>query len=191
VFREKETKKEVDRSYKGRKILNFKANKNDVTRRWDKKVAPYPSVNIIPYSPIEYPYKSVRITKKDPIIDNEILRPVLNFTSNARPAKLKWRELEIEKTPIIKPFKSNRKKKYSSRVPIHLGYSRKFVEPTDFSYNKIIRKKLSNLPGSSMTWLPAPGLNGLPQTIFHMKYPLKIRRLNKFDGYGNTVDNFL
>ena len=95
--------------------------------------------------------------------------------------------MEIERTPIIKPFKSKRKKKYSSKFPIHLGYSRKFVEPAEFSYNKLIRKRLSNLPGSSMTWLPAPSLNGLPQTIFHMKYPLKIRRLNTLDG----DDNFL
>ena len=88
MFREKETNQEVDRSYKGRKILNFKANKNDVTRKWDKKIAPYPSVNIIPYGPIKYPYKSPGITKKDPISDNEILRPVVNFTSNARPVEV-------------------------------------------------------------------------------------------------------
>jgi hypothetical protein len=167
--------------------LNFKENKNDLIREWDKKIAPYPSVNIIPYGPSKYPYKSVVITKKDKISDNAILKPVLKFTSNARPAILKWRKLEIESKPIIKPFKSKRKKKYSRKVPIHLAYSQKFVEPADFSYNKISRKRLSNLPGSSMTWLPAPSSNGLPQRIFHIKYPVKIRRLNMFDG----VDNFL
>ena len=87
MFREKETKEEVDRSYKGRKILNLKAKQNDVRRKWDKKVAPYPSVNIIPDGPIKYPYKSMGITEKDSMSDNE--------TSNAKPAILKWRELEI------------------------------------------------------------------------------------------------
>ena len=192
MFEGKEKMKESDRNYKGRKILNFSPNKNYLNDNFipvtTKKIKSRPGVNIIPYSPSNYPSMSAGITKKDKISDNEILRPEVNFTSNARPAMLKWRELEIEKTQIIKPsdkqkYKSRLKKKYSSRVPIHAGYSRKFVESPEPASMKLFQKRYPRYPsGSSMTWLPAPSyVNGLPQTIFHMKYPLKIRRLNSVD----------
>ena len=178
------------RSKGGRKIVGSAAKKIDFSgkSKLKKKMKSRPGVNIIPYGPSNYPSMSAGITKKDKISDNEILRPEVNFTSNARPAMLKWRELEIEKTQIIKPsdkqkYKSRLKKKYSSRVPIHAGYSRKFIEYPKPPIMKIFQKRYPQYPsGWSITRLPAPSyVNGLPQTIFHLKYPLKIRRLNSVD----------
>ena len=96
--------------------------------KWSKKGKPYQSVNIIPYSPTKYPLKMSNALTNE----NKILRPELDFVSNARPAMLKWREMEIEETPILKAQKAHKYKAYKakqSQVPIHLGYSRQFVDP--------------------------------------------------------------
>jgi len=225
VFKETNVKKEEDRSYKGRKILNFatkstygvgngdkkmsshtnvniipfslktKNYKREVIDKWDKKRKPYQNVNIIPYSPSKYPLK--RKTLNDKLSsENDILRPELNFVSNARPAMLKWREMEIEETPILKAqkahkykaYKAKQRKKYSSQVPIHLGYSRQFVDPSEYSQSKAMRGRLSTLPGSSMTWLPSARWNGQPSSILTFKYPLRSRQLyNNVDEFDNYL----
>ena len=198
VFRLKGRRKESDRNYRGRKISNFvtnKLDKKDMLSAWDKKSKPWP-VNIIPHGPSTYPYGPM-ITKKDSISDNEILRPEIKFTSNARPSLLKWRELEIEATKIKPPsvkqkYKERLEKKYSSIVPTHLGYARNFVEYREPLRLKRFQKSSPRYPGSSLTWLPSLSYgNGLPQTIFHLKYPLKTRKLNSANDFITPVDNFL
>jgi len=108
--------------------------------------------------------------------EDKVLRPRVTFMSNARPSILKWRELKVKKTPIIKAkplkldYNSRLKKKYGSGVPVHLGYSRNFVEDSPVRYRG---------PGSATTWLPSPAyVNGLPQTLLHWQYPVKVARLN-------------
>merc|ERR1711997_406495 len=114
----------------------------------------------------------------DEIKDKEIYRPKLNFTSNAKPELLKYRDVQIDKKTILKkPTKELRRlnKKYSGKVPFHFGYSRKFQ---DFPVGKSFSKPRS---GSSprLTWLSRPKLsNGLPTSILHMKYPVQITRLS-------------
>jgi len=111
-----------------------------------------------------------------------IFRPKVNFVSNARPARLQWRELEVKKTPIIKAkplkldYNTRLKKKYgNSPVPVHLGYSRNFVEDSP-------RRRYRGA-GSTTTWLSHPArVNGLPQTVLHWQYPLKVASLS-----ANTV----
>ena len=139
-------------------------------------------MNIIPYSPTKYHLK----TSNDLNSDNEILRPELTFVSNAHPAMLKWREMEIEETPILKAqkahkykaYKAKQRKKYSSQVPIHLGYSRQFVDPSEYSQSKAMRGRLSTLPGSSLTWLPSASWNGQPSSFLTRRFPLRSRQLN-------------
>ena len=139
----------------------------------EKKGKPYQNVNIFPYSPLKV---SNSLTS-----ENEILRPKLNFLSNARPAMLKWREMEIEETPILKAQKAPKYKAYKakqSQVPIHLGYSRQFVDPSEYSQSKAMRGRLSSLPGSSLTWLPSASWNGQPSSILTRRFPLRSRQLN-------------
>ena len=126
----------------------------------------------------------------------ERIRPEVNFISNARPAMLKWRDLEIEKTPIIKSpeikkYRSRTNKKYHNNVPLHYGYSRKLVKARESPLPNIFRKKSLRNRGSSTSWLPAPSfVNGLPKTIYHFKYPLKTRKLNTVnDHHYNAMDN--
>ena len=169
-------------------------NKREVIGKWDQKRKLYHSVNSISYSPNKNPLKR-KICENYIKGENEILRPELNFVSNARPAMLKWREMEIEETPILKAqkahkykaYKAKQRKKYSSQVPIHLGYSRQFVDPSEYSQSKAMRGRLSTLPGSSMTWLPSASWNGQPSSILTFKYPLRSRKLynniNEFDNY--------
>merc|ERR1711936_1282293 len=146
--------------------------------------------NIIPYNPSKYPSNNLGINMKDKLTPNEIFRPDLSFISNARPAMLKWRELEVKKTQIIKPpdkkkYKSRWNKKYSSKVPVHLGYSRKFVEYPEPPPLETFQKLFPKYPGSTVTWLPATRfVNGLPKMIYHMKYPVKTRKFNYIDNYG-------
>jgi hypothetical protein len=153
-------------------------------------------VNIIPYGPSKNPGKSVGITKKNRISDNDIIRPEVNFISNARPAMLKRRDLEIEKTPIIKlheikKYKSRKNKKYPNNVPLHYGYSRKLVKARESPLPNIFHKKSLRNRGSSTSWLTAPSfVNGLPNTIYHFKYPLKTRKLNSVnDHHYDARDN--
>merc|ERR1719192_16722 len=52
--------------------------------------------------------------------EDSVLRPQVTFMSNARPSLLKWRELKVKKTPIIKAkplkldYNTRLKKKYGS-----------------------------------------------------------------------------
>ena len=50
VLKEKNVKKEEDRSYKGRKILNFATKSSDGVGKGDKKMSSHTNVNIIPFS---------------------------------------------------------------------------------------------------------------------------------------------
>ena len=114
-FSQKSRFSENFRSKGGRKILSspIAINGFEEISKQKKNYNSQSKVNIIPYGPGKYPGKSVGITKKDRISDNEIIRPELNFISNARPAMLKWRDLDIAKTPIVKPSEI---KKYRSRT---------------------------------------------------------------------------
>ena len=168
VLEGKDRRNESGRSFKGRKISNFVKNivVKDELSAWDKVRKLWP-VNIIPNG-----------------AGYEILRPEVKFSSNARPALLKWRQLEYEATQILptsgkQTYKDRMKKKYSSTVPIHAGHARRLVddqEPSTF------KRSHPPYPGSSLTWLPAQSYgNGLPQTILHLRYPLKMRQLNSVE----------
>ena len=170
--------RERDKSYKGRKISNFHDK--------DASISP-DNVNFIKFSN----KKTNEIQKirpkifMDEIKDNEIYRPKLNFTSNAKPELLKYRDVQIDKKTILKkPTKELRRlnKKYSGKVPFHFGYSRKFQDfPVGKSFQKTSYQKTSfpSASSSSLTWLSKPRLgNGLPTSILHMKYPVKITKLS-------------
>jgi len=176
----------------GRKISSYK--KAD-PYTWKPIEPPQPSINYIQTSDVEEkPWKRKKYVtttskssrqklrkedwmKKAAAKEDKVLRPRVTFMSNARPSILKWRELKVKKTPIIKAkplkldYNSRLKKKYgSSGVPVHLGYSRNFVEDSPVRYRG---------PGSATTWLPSPAyVNGLPQTLLHWQYPVKVARLN-------------
>ena len=107
---------------------------------------------------------------------------------------LKWRELEIERTPMIKPYrqrnyKSRRNKKYNSKGPVHLANARKFVEARASPLPNIFRQKSLNNLDSTTSWLPAPSfVNGLPKTIYHFKYPLKTRKIIHVNSHDSSDD---
>ena len=130
-------------------------------------------------------FKDRRNNNKDMEGENKILRPNLSFLSNARPSMLKWRELEIEKTPIInlsknRKYKSVRYKKYSDsdKVPGHLEYARNIVEAKNSPITNLNFLRFTKNVSSPTSWLPAPSfVNGLPNTIYHFKYPLRTRNL--------------
>jgi len=184
----KDKLKERDKSYKGRKISNFDTGKsNNIYRS---------KINYVKLGD----EKKTTLQKVNPkvfmdeIKDNEIYRPKLNFTSNAKPELLKYRDIEVDKTSIIKkPSKELRRlnKKYSGKVPFHFGYSRKFQDyPVGRRSNSFRKTK----PGtSSMTWLNSPKLgNGLPSSILHMKYPVKITKLSSGKNMRSRYfDNFI
>ena len=169
--RSKEKYRERDKSYKGRKISNF--NDKDSNSLGSSKM------NFIKFggkSKSEYNQPINPKIFMDEIKDNEIFRPKLNFTSNAKPELLKYRDVKVDKKKILKkPTKELRRlnKKYSGKVPFHFGYSRKFQ---DFPEGK----SFSNSGASPrMTWLSRPKLsNGLPTSILHVKYPVQITRLS-------------
>ena len=173
ILNEKVRNTEMDRSYKGRRMLNFIGERNDEIFRKDKAVSSNPSKNIIPYGPSKsthkYPHYKDKLGAK-----NEILRPDLEFISNARPAKLKWREMRIKKTPILKPYKAYTasqaykayRAKYRSAVPVHKGYSRAYLEPAEYSYQE-------PLVGSSLTRIPSASWNGQPSAILTVQYPVR------------------
>ena len=200
LFRENKGRKENGRSFRGMKISNFVTNGVDVKDKWsvwDKDSKLWP-VNIIPRDSVSFFSRPLGITKKDKIKYNEILRPEVKFTSNARPVVLKWRQLEYEATQILPPSgkqKSKKQlrlnKKFSSKVPVHLGHARRLGEHQEPPTFKISHPQYT---GSSITWLPASSYgNGLPKTIIHLKYPLKSRKLNRFvdDDNINPVNNYL
>ena len=104
---------------------------------------------------------------------NNILRPNVYFMSNAKPAALGWREKEIVKTKIsrFKPMRIRSR----SRVPVHLGYSRKFIDYPE--PQTLFSRKSQMVPSSSLIWLMSEGLNGLPQSIIHWKFPFKYKNV--------------
>lgn len=140
---------------------------------WKPKTS-HPTLNYIQTSGVEdKPWQ--QMTQSGPGREpGQIYRPQLSFMSNAKPSLLSWRELEVKETPIIraKPFSldygSRLKKKYESQVPVHLGYSRNFVDETP--------SPAYRGAGSTTTWLRYP-VNGLPRTLKHWQYPLKVARL--------------
>ena len=170
--RSKEKYRERDKSYKGRKISNF--NDKDSSNSLGSS-----KVNFIKFggkSKSEYNQPIKPKIFMDEIKDNEIFRPKLNFTSNAKPELLKYRDVKVDKKKILKkPSKELRRlnKKYSGKVPFHFGYSRKFQ---DFPEGKSFSNRGST---PRMTWLSRPKLsNGLPTSILHVKYPVQITRLS-------------
>ena len=181
---------EYTRNYKGRKIevkrINDKLpNVNYISVNDDdvKKRKPYDEAGIDKNTD-KY---SENMIDSDIIMvdDSEIVRPGISFLSNARPAVMAWREVEMEETPIIKPSKqqkqSNRlKKKYSGRVPVHLGYSRNLVDYTMPSL-PIFQKRKYRFPESTLVWLQPTSFNGLPQKLLHMRPLLKMRKLNEME----------
>lgn len=184
--RSKDKYRERDKSYKGRKISNF--NDKDSNSLGSGKV------NFIKFggkSKSEYNRQPIKPKIfMDEIKDNEIFRPKLNFTSNAKPELLKYRDVKIDKKKILKkPSKELRRlnKKYSGKVPFHFGYSRKFQ---DFPEGKSFSGR-----GSSprLTWLSRPKLsNGLPTSILHMKYPVQITRLSSGKNiHSEYFNNFI
>ena len=192
VLDEKVPKTELDRSIKGRRMLIFPERGNDEMLRQDKKISSFPNINIIPYGfdkkANEYSTNKNKISdkkvlkrpeKKTTKPDHKIFRPDLQFLSNARPAKLKWREMRIEKTPIIRPYKAYEaskaykayKAKYASAVPVHHGYSRAYLDPVSDKAPPGV------LGDSSVTLLPSGRWNGQPQTILTFHYPVRERVL--------------
>merc|ERR1712183_243004 len=164
IFMQKNDKlRERNKSSKGRKISNFIEDKGD---------KPTPNVNFIQLGPSKTKaYKKKYQTyyqkqkKMDEIKKEQIFRPKINFTSNAKPEMLKYRDVQMNKMTILKkPTKelSRLNRKYAGKVPFHFGYSRKFQDfPGENS-------RVGRLPGagSRIKWLTLPS-NGLPTSLTH------------------------
>ena len=182
------------RSKGGRKIMS--SSSFDKISELMKKVKSKPKVNIIPYGETEHQSMTeVKANKhSDMTTENEIFRPKLKFVSNARPAVLKWRELEMEKTPIIKPhrqnnYKSRRNKKYHNKEPVHFAKSRTLVRARDSPLPNIFQQRSMSHPDSSISRLASPSfVNGLQKTIYHFKYPLKTREIIYANGFSEHED---
>merc|ERR1711953_175427 len=163
--------RERNKSSKGRKISNFIDDKGD---------KPTSNVNFIQLGNSKtnaYKKKYQTYYQKQKLLDeikkDEIFRPKINFTSNAKPEMLKYRDVQVNKMAILKkPTKelSRLNRKYAGKVPFHFGYSRKFQ---DFPGEKSRGRR----PGSRIRWLTLPS-NGLPTSLTHFKYPLRISRLS-------------
>merc|ERR1712113_821995 len=176
IFMQKsENLRERNKSSKGRKISNFIDDKGD---------KPTSNVNFIQLGNSKtkaYKKKYQTYYQKQKLMDEikkeEIFRPKINFTSNAKPEMLKYRDVQMNKMAILKkPTKelSRLNRKYAGKVPFHFGYSRKFQDfPGEKSYQKSVRR----MPGSSIKWLTVPS-NGLPTSLTHFKYPVRISRLS-------------
>merc|ERR1711953_861303 len=172
IFLQKKDKhRERGKSYKGRKISNFLDDKDENS---------IPKVNFIKLSPgktkaYQKKYQTYHQKKNlmDEIKAEEIFRPKINFTSNAKPEMLKYRDVQVNKMAILKkPTKelSRLNRKYAGKVPFHFGYSRKFQ---DFPGEKSRGRR----PGSRIRWLTLPS-NGSPTSLTHFKYPVRISRLS-------------
>merc|ERR1712024_371239 len=163
IFMQKNDKlRERNKSSKGRKISNFIKDKGD---------KPTSNVNFIQLGSSKtkaYKKKYQTYYQKqkamDEIKNEEIFRPKVNFTSNAKPELLKYRDLQMNKMRILKkPTKelSRLNRKYAGKVPFHFGYSRKFQDfPGEKSYEKSVRR----IPGPNIKWLTVPS-NGLPTSL--------------------------
>merc|ERR1712062_296718 len=163
--------RERNKSSKGRKISNFIDDKGD---------KPTSNVNFIQLGNSKtkaYKKKYQTYYQKKNLMDEikaeEIFRPKINFTSNAKPEMLKYRDVQMSKMAILKkPTKelSRLNRKYAGKVPFHFGYSRKFQ---DFPGEKSRGRR----PGSRIRWLTLPS-NGSPTSLTHFKYPVRISRLS-------------
>merc|ERR1711997_869917 len=153
IFMQKNDKlRERNKSSKGRKISNFIDDKGD---------KPTSNVNFIQLGNSKTKaYKKKYQTyyqkqKLDEIKKQEIFRPKINFTSNAKPEMLKYRDVQMNQMRILKkPTKelSRLNRKYAGKVPFHFGYSRKFQDfPGENS-------RVGRLPGagSRIKWLTLP-----------------------------------
>jgi len=180
IFMQKNDKpRERDKNSKGRKIStlldgkegNSISNVNYIKLGNSKTKAAY-----------QKKYQNYYEKKKmmDEIKSEEIFRPKINFTSNAKPEMLKYRDIQMNKMPIMKkPPKelSRLNRKYAGKVPFHFGYSRKFQDfPGEKSYypSSVSRPRSA---GSRVRWLTLPS-NGLPTSLTHFKYPVRISRLS-------------
>ena len=172
IFMQKNDKlRERNKSSKGRKISNFIDDTED---------KPTSNVNFIQLGPSKtkaYKKKYQTYYQKQKKIDEikkmQIFRPKINFTSNAKPEMLKYRDLQMNKMTILKkPTKelSRLNRKYAGKVPFHFGYSRKFQ---DFPGGKSVGR----MGGSRIKWLTLPS-NGVPTSLTHFKYPVRISRLS-------------
>ena len=130
LFLQKNDKlRERNKSSKGRKISNFIEDKGD---------KPTSNVNFIQLGNSKtkaYKKKYQTYYQKQKLMDEikkeEIFRPKVNFTSNAKPELLKYRDVQMNKMTILKkPTKelSRLNRKYAGKVPFHFGYSRKFQD---------------------------------------------------------------
>merc|ERR1711915_617854 len=178
IFLQKNDKlRERDKSYKGRKISNFLDDKEDNSDSNSK--VNYIKLGNGKTKAYQKKYQKYYEKKKmmDEIKVEEIFRPKINFTSNAKPEMLKYRDMQMNKMPIMKkPTKelSRLNRKYAGKVPFHFGYSRKFQDfPGEKSYQNTVRR----MPGSRIKWLTLPS-NGLPTSLTHFKYPVRISRLS-------------
>merc|ERR1711874_162091 len=176
IFMQKNDKiRERNKSSKGRKISNFIDDKGDKPTS-----KPISNVNFIQLGNSKtkaYKKKYQTYYQKQKLMDEikkeEIFRPKVNFTSNAKPELLKYRDVQMNKMRILKkPTKelSRLNRKYAGKVPFHFGYSRKFQ---DFPGEKSVRR----MPGSRIKWFTLPS-NGLPTSLTHFKYPVRISRLS-------------
>ena len=191
IFMQKNDKlRERNKSSKGRKISNFIDDKGD---------KPTSNVNFIQLGNSKtkaYKKKYQTYYQKQKLMDEikkqEIFRPKINFTSNAKPEMLKYRDVQMNKMTILKkPTKelSRLNRKYAGKVPFHFGYSRKFQ---DFPGEKSVGR----VPGSRIKWLTLPSMsNGRPTSLTHFKYPVRISRLSSGrdvnSEYNNNYNNLI
>merc|ERR1711953_1249319 len=125
--------------------------------------------------------KSSKGRKISNFIDDKGDKPTSNVnfiqlgSSKTKAYKKKYQTYYQKKqmTILKKPTKelSRLNRKYAGKVPFHFGYSRKFQ---DFPGEKSVRRVS---PGSGIKWLTLPS-NGLPTSLTHFKYPVRISRLS-------------
>ena len=143
-------------------------------------------VTIIPFGVGGNPGGRADVPKKGAMSrEKDVLRPDLAFVSNARPASLRWRELEVEKMNIIttpeKKHVGRKHKKYIGRASDYQArkFTKESLRPKSLLKKKKTRTATNNI-NSSTSWLSSPKfLNGVPRTIYHFRYPLKTSRLQK------------
>ena len=184
-FSKKVGQRDTVRSKGGRHIISYRDGANIDKNTWKLKenIKSRPDMRIIPYVDDSSNNKTKTVRKITG--ENDILRPKLSFMSNARPSMMKWRELEIEKTPIInisknEKYKARSHKKYEDNIRKHSGYARNVVDAKNSPLPNIHRQRFMKNLRSPTSWVSSPNfLNGLPKTIYHFKYPLKTRNLGQ------------
>ena len=115
-------------------------------------------------------------SSKKSLRSSKVLRPNLVYTSNAKPAALEWRTLEVETSKIKRPSRMFQKK---SLTPIssYNQQSRNLVQPQQSLFPSFERKMFRR--NTSSSWLPSPSfVNGVPETIYHFRHPVRVRKLD-------------